>query len=183
MILGLVMTSKKSSRDSHRAHDKFVREVFSDLNIVRDFLSVWLPKDLLTAVDLDCLAPLPTSMISQMLGGSEAIVDFLFETKFSGQQALVYFLVEHKSYPDKFVPLQAHVYQASAWWAYHKNNPGKQLPLIFTIVLHHGKKPYDYSKDLRSLIDAPPALVEAYVLRPFHLIDLSKIPDDALGWV
>lgn len=143
-------------------------------------MQTWLPQDLLSQVDLSHLNPLPTAAIHKALGDSEAIADFLFETKFSKQNALVYFLIEHKSYRDKFVPLQAHVYQASAWLSYHRNNPGKKLPLIFTIVLHHGKKPYLDSTDLRSLIDAPPELVDAYVLKPFHLVDLSQIPDEAI---
>jgi predicted transposase YdaD len=140
-----------------------------------------LPKDFLNRIDLQYLNPLSTSWINQALGGIDAIADLLFETKLAENKALLYLLLEHKSFPDKFTPLQAHIYQMCIWWKYHRSHPGKKLPLIFTFVLHHGRRPYHYSKDLRDLIDAPRDLVDTYVLKPFHLLDLSQTPDEALS--
>jgi predicted transposase/invertase (TIGR01784 family) len=169
-----------NDKDKSKIHDKFTREIFDNIALAREFLERHLPEDIKQRVDLNYLKALPTSMIVRALGGSESIADLLFETKLSGHKALLYFLLEHKSYPDKFTPLQTHVYQACAWYLYHKNNPGKKLPLIFTIVLHHGKSPYKHSTDLRDLIDAPRELIDRYMLKPFHLLDLCQVSDEQI---
>lgn len=174
------MTKKTKKSPSH-IHDKTARQIFSDLDFAKRWLLQRMPPDLVARIDWDHLKSLPTSIITQALGGTESIVDLLFETRLSGHLGLLYVLIEHKSYPDHFLSLQTHVYQAHAWWQYHLKNPQQQkLPLIYTIVLHHGRTAYHHATDFRDLIDAPPDLVEAYVLRPFHLIDLCCISDEAI---
>jgi len=54
------------------------------------------------------------------------------------------------------------------------------LPLVFPLVLYHGKKRYPYSTDVRELVAAPSALIDTYFLKPFKLIDLTIIEDATL---
>ena len=53
-------------------------------------------------------------------------------------------------------------------------------PLIYPLVVYHGKSKYPFSTNLGDLIDAPQALVDHYFLKPFQLIDLGQIDDETL---
>jgi hypothetical protein len=58
----------------------------------------------------------------------------------------------------------------------HLEGKGK-LPLVIPLVFYNGRKPYDGPRDIRELIDAPPDLIEYFLLKPFHLIDTHDIKD------
>ena len=58
-----------------------------------------------------------------------------------------------------------------------KTHGSKKIPLIYPLVIYHGKRRYLFSTDLNDLVDAPPALIDRYFLKPFQLIDLGPIDD------
>ena len=62
----------------------------------------------------------------------------------------------------------------------HDNKSDKKIPLIYPLVIYHGKRKYPFSTNLSDLIDAPQSLIERYFLKPFQLIDLGQIDDETL---
>jgi predicted transposase/invertase (TIGR01784 family) len=48
------------------------------------------------------------------------------------------------------------------------------------MVLYHGQKPWNFSIDLKDLIEAPKNLIDRYFLKPFQLVDLNKISDHVI---
>ena len=69
-------------------------------------------------------------------------------------------------------------YQTAELLAYAKQNPGKQLPGIMTLIYHQGEKPWPYSLDIQDLF-AEPELAMKYFAKPI-LIDLPAISDEEL---
>lgn len=60
-----------------------------------------------------------------------------------------------------------------------KKHETKKIPLIFPIVVYHGR-PYSFQCDINDLVDAPKELVDRYFLKPFQLVDLNEITDAEL---
>jgi predicted transposase YdaD len=81
----------------------------------------------------------------------------------TGLPGFVYFLFEHKSYPDRFVVLQLLRYIIEIWELYLKQHPqAKTLPLIIPIIVYHGK-PKGKAIRLVDLIDLPHPDLACYV--------------------
>ena len=103
-----------------------------------------------------------------------------YEININEQLGYLSIIIEHKSYPDKWLPLQLYHYQAQAMMQWHKQHPGEKLPLIYGLVLYHGQRPYSHSLDISTLINAPQALIDKYFLKPPQLLDLTKIDNETL---
>lgn len=63
---------------------------------------------------------------------------------------------------------------------YLKDHNTNKIPLIYPLVVYHGQRPYPFSTDINDLIDAPKELVDRYFLKPFQLLDLGQIDDEAM---
>ena len=64
---------------------------------------------------------------------------------------------------------------------YIQQNPKtKTIPLVVPLVVYHNKKSYPYSTNVKDIVDAPRELIEEYFLKPFLLVDLTKIADEEL---
>jgi recombination-promoting nuclease RpnB len=161
-----------------KAHDHFFRLMMSDKRVAQEFFAAHLPKDVLAVIDLNYLELQPVSYIDDML--KEFIVDMLFKTMIAGQEAYILLLVEHQSCPDELMPFWSLKYLCNAIDQELRGTGKKRIPLILPLVVYHGKQPWNYSNDINDLVDAPRQLVDAYFLKPFTLIDLTKIEDEEL---
>ncbi|OJY54836.1 MAG: hypothetical protein BGO90_10405 [Legionella sp. 40-6] len=163
------------------AHDQFFRTAMADKRVARDFLMAWLPSELYKSVDFEQLEIQPRSYINDIR--KESAVDVLFKTAIEGHDAYLYLLLEHQSTPDQLMPFRMLKYICNIIDHHLKTydtKKDKKIPLIYPLVIYHGKRKYPFSTDLSDLIDAPPALVERYFLKPFQLIDLGQIDDETL---
>ncbi len=97
-----------------KAHDKFIRDLMSRKEVVRDFLRNYLDKELVSLLDLSTLEIKKDTFVDQELG--EHFSDILYQLKFrNGQDAKVYVLIEHKSYSDYLVAFQLLRYMVRIW--------------------------------------------------------------------
>ena len=85
-------------------HDKFFKETFSDVAVTKDFLSHYLPEAIQQYVDLNTIDPQKDSFIDEKL--KESFSDLLFQVNIQNEEGYLYFLFEHKSSPEKGIPLQ-----------------------------------------------------------------------------
>jgi predicted transposase/invertase (TIGR01784 family) len=86
-------------------HDRFFRESFGRLEIVRNYLEEYLPAEVRRLLNLDSLARQEGSFIDEAMKEHQS--DLLYQVQLtSGAEAYLYFLFEHKSYPDPLVGLQ-----------------------------------------------------------------------------
>jgi predicted transposase/invertase (TIGR01784 family) len=143
-------------------HDTFFRETMSHKDVAEDFLQNYLSAKVLKHIKLDTLTISKDSFVDQKQ--AEHYSDLLYQVKLSnGLSGFIYFLFEHKSYPDRYVVLQLLRYMLEIWELFRGQNPhAKTLPLIIPIVVYHGK-PKAQAIRLADLIDMPSPDVAAYV--------------------
>ena len=161
-------------------HDTFFRETMSHKEVAADFLANYLPAKVLKHIQLDTLTITKDSFVSEKQ--AEHYSDLLYQVMLStGLPGFVYFLFEHKSYPDRFVVLQLLRYIIEIWELYLKQQPrAKTLPLIIPIIVYHGK-PKGQAIRLSDLVDIPDPELSAYV-PDFDLAfyDFSPDTDEAI---
>ena len=170
--------TKTHGRQLNNPHDQFFRSAMSDIRVARDFLNAWLPQDLSHRIDFERLEIQPRSYINEVRQESE--VDVLYKTTIDNKEAYLYLLLEHQSKPDSLMSFRLLKYLCNIMDDHIKIHRTNKLPLIYPVVVYHGKRRYPFSTDLKDLIDAPKELVDRYFLKPFHLIDLGEIDDETL---
>ena len=143
-------------------HDTFFRETMSHKEVAADFLANYLPAGLLGHVQLETLSITKDTFVDKKQAAHYS--DVLYQVKLTGNRpGFVYFLFEHKSYPDRFISLQLLRYMTEIWELYRKQHKDtKILPLIIPIVVYHGK-PKGKAVRLAELIDLPDPCLTAYV--------------------
>ena len=143
-------------------HDAFFRETMSHKEVAADFLANYLPPAVLHHIQLDSLTITKDSFVDKEHAAHYS--DLLYQVTLTGDRpGFVYFLFEHKSYPDRFVSLQLLRYVLEIWELYLKQHKKPTtLPLIVPIVVYHGK-PKGKAVRLLDLIDLPDVSLAAYV--------------------
>ncbi|MFT4058969.1 MAG: Rpn family recombination-promoting nuclease/putative transposase [Legionella sp.] len=173
--------SKENNNQITNAHDQFFRTAMGDKRVAQDFLKSWLPNDLCQKIDFEQLEIQPRSHINDVR--KESAVDVLFKTIIEGHEVYIYLLLEHQSTPDQLMPFRMLKYMCNIIDQHLKTQDSKsdkRIPLIYPLVIYHGKRKYPFSTNLSDLIDAPQSLVDRYFLKPFQLIDLGQIDDEVL---
>ena len=159
-----------------KPHDKFFREVFSQEDKARDFLLATLPQGIVELLDLQTIVVENTSLLDEKLDEKKS--DLLIRTNMGGSPALIYILVEHKFYADRWSVFQLLNYMVRIWERERrKPNVKKSLPTIIPVLCYHGTRkwrmPLDFSsyfvseEELKSHIPA---------FRPV-MIDLQAMED------
>lgn len=172
------MKNKASTSRLSHPHDKFFKRVMRDKRIAREFLAAHLPEDIRRVVDLNQLELEPGNYINDI--GQESIADLLFRTKISGHMSYLYLVLEHQSRIDVLMPFRMLKYTCNIIDKHLKETGSKRLPLVLPLVIYHGKSRWSHSTHINDLVDAPKAMVDAYFLKPFVLIDLNTIEDAIL---
>jgi predicted transposase/invertase (TIGR01784 family) len=142
-------------------HDEFFTYVFSDTTNVRDFLRISLPVPVLQLLDLGSLTVSKETFVDEELRRSQS--DILIQTGLTAQTgpALIYILVEHKSYPDRWTLLQLLKYMVRIWEK-KKQERSKTLPVIIPMIFYHGKKRWRYPIRFSEYFNVP-ADMHSYV--------------------
>jgi predicted transposase/invertase (TIGR01784 family) len=143
--------------------------------VARDFLTYYLPANIVELLDIDTLELSKDSFVDKEL--SEYFSDLLYKVELrDGRAVYVYVLLEHKSYPEPFVAFDLLRYMVRIWDLLLKQGKaGEKLPTIIPVVLYHGRRGWHIGQDFRSLV-ADDGKLERY-LPDFHyeLCDLSDL--------
>ena len=131
-------------------HDKFFKDTFSNPFVVRDFVENYLPEPILKMVDLSELEIQSGSHVDEEL--SELFSDILFRTKINQREGYLYFLFEHKSYPDRMVALQLLTYMVRIWNRNVNKKIDTHIPMIIPMVVCHGETKWKISPKFSDLI-------------------------------
>lgn len=140
------------SGDSHHSHDHIVKKLLSGVDVARDVLNIYLPKEILSRVDLTILELQNSSFIDDRHRAFAA--DILYKTKLkSGADSYIYILIEHQSKSDPWMPVRLFKYMGLIWDQARKKASGKyHVPLVFPLVIYNGKRPYNHSLNLIDLL-------------------------------
>ena len=161
-------------------HDHLAKEVFQRVAEARTLLRAFLPDQQLRALDLESLRCVPGSFVDEQL--RERQTDLLFSVRCRDAPVLVYLLFEHKSTQDRWLVLQLLGYINRIWSLWRKQHGERcRLPMILSIVLYHGGRPWSQPLRLIDLCDAEGRNLEllgpSQPTLPLTLIDLSRFTE------
>lgn len=164
-------------------HDKLVRRTFGDLQHARGLLQSLVPEGLATRIDWRTLGREDGSFIDPQL--KERQTDLLYSVLLDERPVLLYLLLEHQSFSDKWMPLRMLVYLTRIWDRHRERHPdAKKLPAVVPLVLHHSAKGWSTPTLLADVLDIDPPLrrlLEPYVVDfEFKVIDLTHQDDSEL---
>lgn len=147
---------------SNQPHDKYFKSTFGKVGFAKDFLSNYLPEELVNMIDMNTLSPQPIIHISKEL--KEQFTDLLFRVNILNKEAYVYFLFEHKSYRDRMVIFQILKYMIAVWEAKIKEDLDArkedniidtgdiEIPIVIPLVVYHDKHKWNIKRTLGDMI-------------------------------
>jgi predicted transposase/invertase (TIGR01784 family) len=138
-------------KELHQPHDRFFRAVFSELDSIRDLLRNSLSPRIVQMLDLDSIELTDDTFIDKKLSLYQS--DILIRTRIRSSPVLIYILVDHKSYPDRWAVLQLLVYMVQIWekeLTLHKKL--KKLPCIIPVVFYHGARKWGFPLNFTSYV-------------------------------
>jgi len=167
-------------------HDALFRRTFSDPLHAAALLREILPPALVAVIDWTTLTLVPGSFVDESL--RDRHTDLLFSAEAAGQTILIYVVLEHKSFSDRFTALQVLGYTVRVLERYREQHPETTtLPPVVSVVVHHGKRGWQAPRtvlDLIALDSFPPAVQKVLApLQPnlhFLLDDLAVVPESRL---
>ena len=164
---------------SNTPHDHLFKLVFSEPSELAPVLRALLPPSVAARLDLAQLSPAPTEQLDGDL--RMRAPDLLYRAPWrGGGRAEVVFILEHQSSPDPSMPLRALRTTLRIW----DQAEGPRLPMVVTLLIAHGAKPWTAPLHVSELYDAPAEAVEGLrgALPELGLVlqDLAITPDEAM---
>ncbi|WP_176884914.1 Rpn family recombination-promoting nuclease/putative transposase [Dyadobacter soli] len=159
-------------------HDTFIRAIMGNQQIALDYFRSCLPVYLLDKLDFSTLRQLPDTYVSKELQKSISDIVYACHKADGVGEVKISLLIEHKSYVDKFTPIQIGSYIFSG--LLKQISSGEPPSLIIPILLYHGKARWEY-KTLSSLFDGLDAELQEFVPNYEYIFhDLGRIPDEQI---
>jgi predicted transposase YdaD len=148
-----------------------------------------LPSNVVQQMDLSTLKKLPNSYVDDLLKNSQSDVvysvmvrsdanDLDGESTEEWIESLIYFLIEHKSKPERLTAFQLLKYLVRIWEDGLRN--GESLRPIIPLVVYHGKTAWMKNRTLSEIIRYPAELVDYSVKFAFPILDLWQTNNDKL---
>ena len=159
-------------------HDRFIRSLMTNPRVICEFFDHHLPENIKNILDFSSIEPQKESFVEDSL--RLQIADLLYAVRFNGAPGFLYVLLEHASTPQEMLPFRMLKYMTKIMDSHLQKTGGKQLPLIYPCILYTGKKPYRYSMDFFDLFKEHKDLAKEIMTSPYHLIDLTQLPDEEL---
>lgn len=158
------------------SHDSLFKETWSNKSNAKAFLENYLPKKVLSFVNLDSLEICKDTFIENDLRNYYS--DMLYKVNLGNASGYIYFLFEHKSYPDRLVHLQLLEYMIKIWRLDQKQFKKKKLSIIIPLLLYHGPQKWKAKDHFSSLFEGPVEVMPDYIPDfQYVLYDLSKYSD------
>lgn len=163
------------------AHDKCFKSFFSREEVVNDFIRFYIPNEIQRHMDLSSLHISMTGFISREM--KEYFSDVLATLKLidSPDSLNIYFLYEHKSYPDWFARVQMLNYEIQKWIDLKKNNQlGSHLPVIIPVLIYNGTDKWKISTQFEDYFELPSEYFSDFVPKFRHIHhDIGQMDDAA----
>jgi predicted transposase/invertase (TIGR01784 family) len=166
-------------------HDAFVKGMMGDLRVAKDFFLAHLPSEVLERVLLDSIQAEFCTFVDESLGTGET--DLLYSVcSANGEQAYLYLLVEHQRNSDSLMSFRLQYYIMQILKRHVEQQGEKEdgsvlpLPLIYPVVFYNGAAKFTANRDIFMLFGQQEALAREVFLKPFQLVDVSTIEDEAL---
>jgi predicted transposase/invertase (TIGR01784 family) len=160
-------------------HDKFFKDAFSRISVVRSFIVQYLPKEDRSIIDISSLEAVKDSHINPEL--QELFSDAVYAGLTPDRSEYVYLLFEHKSYTDVRVGVQMQKNIAMVLQYHQRQHGRKNVPVIFPVLVcqdssgwNTGNQPLFHFLPYEKQQNIFPDL-------RFIVVDLSIMPDKMIG--
>jgi predicted transposase/invertase (TIGR01784 family) len=124
------------------SHDDFIRNILSDKEIAVAYFKNYLPDFIRKRLDFSQLTQLPGTYLSDELKKTMSDIVYSCALKDKKGTVKVSLLIEHKSHPDKYTPVQVGGYLFSAFQKQIQNK--EPLSLVIPVLLYHGNVKWQY---------------------------------------
>jgi len=157
------------------SHDDFIRNILSNKEIAVEYFKNYLPDFVKERLDFSQLQQLSGTYLSDELRKTLSDIIYACGLKDGKGSIKVSFLLEHKSSPDKYAPVQIGGYIFSALQKQIQNK--EPLSLVIPVLLYHGKAKWQY-RTLTNLFEGLDKEWEQF-LPSFEYIynDLGRLSD------
>ncbi len=159
-------------------HDRYVRQAFSHMPLVREFLEHHLPSEVLKRIDLSGLAPVKDSFVEDNLRQKTA--DLLYTVPFRNSPGYMYILIEHTSSSHPRTPFRVFQYTDKIMEQHMRRNKSNILPIVYPIVFYTGERPFRHSTDIFDMFGDEKKLARFIYSKSISLIDLNHISNAEL---
>ena len=160
------------------SHDDFIRNILSNKEIAVEYFKNYLPDFVRERLDFTKLEQLPGTYLSDELKKTLSDIIYSCGLKDGKYSIKVSLLIEHKSHPDKYTPVQIGGYIFSALQKQIQNK--EPLSIVIPVLLYHGKATWQY----RTLADLFEGLDKEWeqFLPSFEYIynDLGRLSDSEI---
>ena len=155
-------------------HDAYTKALLDEPGHMEALVRDHLPAALKKRIKKDAVPEaLDGNFIDRKLRQSQS--DRLYRIALKrGGHAYIYVLIEHKSSPDRRIFQQLLRYQLGIWEKYGDQND--KPPLIFPLVIYHGKQPWNIPESLDEMTEDSEALRPYGLQYRYCLLDLGHIP-------
>jgi predicted transposase/invertase (TIGR01784 family) len=161
-------------------HDAYFKSLLGRRRLAVQFVRHYLPAEVTAQLDLRTLEQVKDSFVAESL--REFFSDLIYRVRRrDGAEVYVYLLLEHKSAPDKWAPLQLLGYEVK-FWEQAKEAGAERLPLIIPVVLYHGRQRWNIAQNFQALVEGAEREEWLQFIPRFkyHLCDLSQIADEEI---
>jgi len=153
-------------------HDSFFKKLFDNEENIRDFLKVYLPKDLKKEMDFNTIKISNTEKENKK--HKKYYLDLSVDCKLKDTDTKIYIIFEHKSYHDKLTLIQILNYCLTIWENEIENNQ-KYLTPIIPFIFYHGKTKANLKSNFKDYFKKSKA-IEGYLMNfKFIIFDTNKI--------
>ncbi len=177
------------SKKQLNPHDSFFKKLLSQKESASEFLYKTAPEAIVKRLDLKTLQLDTTEYVDEQLQDYFADVVYNCNYKIGKQTETVKitFLFEHKSYKEHIPYLQLLRYMLNVWDNQVKqakksdeNFKDFKLNPIIPIIFYHGRTSWDKSPFANYFKGIDKNLLKFLPQFDYHLIDLSKYPNEAI---
>ena len=161
------------------AHDKFVKEMFSDKQMAIAFLQAKLPASLRSIIDLESLSNENKSFISNELGEIFADIVLKFKVPSIEKELYISILIENKSVPDPYVVFQLQDYISGAYRNQIKMK--EKLRPVIPFVYYHGNQEWKLKSIKDFFLEYPKEVLDYIPDMETIFISLRDMSDEQIG--
>lgn len=172
-------------RTLRNPHDRFFYFSFSEVDVARACLLKLMPAGDAKCIDLSTLRLAEGVFINSDLrrSHSDLIYTCRLRSDSSGEkpshdadEALIFFLFEHKSYADPHTIAQVLGYVTQV--LQRRLRDGQKPCCVIPIVVYHGEKPWDVATTMTEFIPVPEPLAKYIPQLSYILFDVYRANDD-----
>lgn len=159
-------------------HDKFFKEAFSHIELVRSFIKTYLQPRIDFQINLNELHLFQNDSVDSSL--KESFSDIVYKTEIIPEKIPVYLMFEHKSYPDSQIGIQIEKYIHMLKENLIKSHSGNVFYVI-PIIIYNGERSFVLSTYLSSDSELNVHTDSKYEESlNYEFFDVSHMPDNQI---